>query len=121
MTLEAAFVAIWRQVLVENANLVQIEGRSYPVRRTSRLRLRQVDFEFAGETLRGIEQNPRARSRWAQLAAGGAKVMQFAAAGRYVANVVDEKVTFYDGGRSAARTPGEADATNPGQHSTGNE
>ena len=105
MTLEEALVAVWRQVLVENANLVQLEERSFPVRRTARLRLRQVDFEFAGEALRGIEQNPALRSRWAQMAASGAKVMQFTAAGRYVANVVDGQVTTYEGGerpRSAA-------------------
>jgi len=121
MTLEEAFVAVWRQVLVENANLVQIQDRSYPVRRTPRLRLRQVDFEFAGNALRGIEQNPKARSRWAQLAAGGAKVMQFTAEGRYVANVVDGKVTFYETGRSAVRTSKETDTSSPDQQSTGNE
>jgi hypothetical protein len=95
MTLEEALLFVWRQVLVENANLLQLEGRSYPVRRTARRRLRQVDFEFAGKALRGIEQNPETRSRWAHLAAGGAKVMQFTAAGRYVANVMDGNVTMY--------------------------
>ena len=71
MTLEETLVSVWRQVLEENANLVQLEERSYPVRRTARRRLRQVDFEFAGEAFRGIEQNPGARSKWAQLAAAG--------------------------------------------------
>jgi hypothetical protein len=96
MTLEEALQSVWRQVLEENANLVQFEEHSYPVRRTARRRLRQVDFEFGGETWRGIEQNPATRSRWAQLAAGGAKVMQFTVGGRYRANVVDGKVTIYD-------------------------
>jgi hypothetical protein len=96
MTLEEALVLVWRQALVENANLVQIEGRVYPVRRTARRRLRQVDFEFAEEALRGIEQNPETRSRWAELAAGGAKVMQFTTkGGRYLANVADGKATMY--------------------------
>ena len=62
MTREEALVAVWRQVLAENANLVQLEGRRYPVRRTQRRRLRQVDFEFAGEALRGIEQNQIGRA-----------------------------------------------------------
>jgi hypothetical protein len=49
MNLEEALVSVWRQVLEENANLVQLEGQNYPVRRTSRRRFRQVDFEFGGE------------------------------------------------------------------------
>ncbi len=95
MTLEEALVAVWRQVLVENANLVELAGRRFPVRRTQRRRLRQVDFEFSGEPLRGIEQNPETGSRWAELARAGKKVMQFTSAGRYMANVVDGKVTSY--------------------------
>jgi hypothetical protein len=95
MTLEEALTLVWHQVLVENANLVEMEGQRYPVRRTARRRLRQIDFEFNGQTLRGIEQNPDTRSRWARLAAAGAKVMQFTAGGRYLANVVDGKVTQY--------------------------
>jgi uncharacterized membrane protein len=95
MTVEEALALVWHQVLIEDANLVEVEGRRYPVRRTARRRLRQVDFEFAGQMLRGIEQNPDARSRWARLAAAGAKVMQFTSGGRYVANVVDGKVNLY--------------------------
>jgi hypothetical protein len=95
MKLEDALVAVWRQVLEENANLVELEGRRFPVLRTQRKRLRQVDFEFAGESLRGIEQNPETKSRWAQLARAGKKVMQFTSGRRYLANVVDGKVTLY--------------------------
>ena len=95
MDLENVLVSVWRQTLVENANLIEIDGQRYPVRRTARLRLRQVDFEFGGEPLRGVEQNPGTRSSWARLASGGAKVMQFTAGGRYVANVADGKVTMY--------------------------
>jgi hypothetical protein len=93
--LEEALAAVWRQALVENANLVELEGRRFPVLRTQRKRLRQVDFEFDGESLRGIEQNPETKSRWAQLARAGKKVMQFTAGGRYLANVAEGKVTFY--------------------------
>jgi hypothetical protein len=109
MNQEETLVSVWRQVLEENANLVQLEGRNYPVRRTSRRRLRQVDFEFGGEAWRGIEQNPETRSRWAQLAAVGAKVMQFTVGGRYRANVVDGKLTSYDKSTGARQPsiPGE--------------
>jgi hypothetical protein len=100
--LEEALVSVWRQVLAENANLVELDGKRFPVRRTARLRLREVDFEAAGEALRGIEQNPRTRSRWARLASEGAQVMQFTAGGTYVANVADGKVTLYERRAGAA-------------------
>jgi hypothetical protein len=52
---------------------------------------------FEGEEIRGLEQNPETKSRWAQMARSGSKVMQFLSERRYVANVADEKVTVYDG------------------------
>jgi len=100
MKLEDALIAVWRQALEENANIVELEGRRFPVRRTARQRLRQVDFDFEKETLRGLEQNPNTRSRWAQMAREGTKVMQFLSGGRYLANVAAGKVTFY--GKAAA-------------------
>ena len=103
MKLEEALVAVWRQALEENANLVELEGRRFPVRRTARQRLRQVDFEFEQETLRGLEQNPNTRSRWAEMARTGTKVMQFLSGGRYLANVAAGEVTFY--GKAAAAGP----------------
>ena len=69
--------------------------KSFPVRRTSRSRLREVDFQFEDHELRGLEQNPKTTSRWARLAREGKKVMQFLSAGRYIAVVVDGKVQFY--------------------------
>ena len=60
-----------------------------------------MDFRFDDAGLRGIEQNPRTESRWAKLAREGRKVMQFLAEGRYIANVVDGKVTLY--GKRASR------------------
>ena len=65
------------------------------VRRTPKRGLRQVDFVFEGSEIRGLEQNPQTKSRWAQLARSGKNVMQFLTEGRYVANVVDGKVTLY--------------------------
>ncbi len=95
MTLEEALVSVWRQALVENANLVELEGRRFPVRRTQRRRLRQVDFELTGEALRGIEQNPETKSRWAEMARAGKKVMQFTSGGQYLGNVAEGKLTLY--------------------------
>ena len=94
-SLEDAVISVWRQVLVENAKTVTLDDKSYPVRRTSRSKLREVDFECEGKALRGVEQNASTNSRWAKLAQEGKKVMQFLADGRYVANVVDGKVTKY--------------------------
>jgi hypothetical protein len=92
---EQTLVDVWRQVLVENASVVGLSGKSYSVRITPRKRLRQVDFVFDENEIRGLEQNPDTKSRWAQMARSGKKVMQFLSEGRYVANVVDGKVTLY--------------------------
>jgi hypothetical protein len=94
-TLEDALISVWRQALVEDAKTVTLNDASYPVQRTSRSRLREVDFKCEGTALRGVEQNASTRSRWAKLAQEGKKVMQFLSDGRYVANVVDGKVTWY--------------------------
>jgi hypothetical protein len=95
MVLEEALISVWRQVFEENAKAVTLEDETYPVRRTSRSRLREVDFQFGGRALRGLEQNAHTNSRWATLARQGKKVMQFLEAGKYVAVVVDGKITLY--------------------------
>jgi hypothetical protein len=100
-SLEDTLISVWRQVLAENAKTVTLNDESYPVRRTSRSKLREVDFQFKGATLRGVEQNASTTSRWAKLAQEGRKVMQFLADGRYVANVVDGKATVYKGLRES--------------------
>jgi hypothetical protein len=71
MTLEETLIAVWRQVLVEGAKAVDLEGQKRPVRRTPRRGLRQVDFTFEDQPLCGLEQNPETQSRWAQLARAG--------------------------------------------------
>jgi len=98
-SLEETLTSVWRQALVENAKSVSLENRTFAVRRTSRSRLREVDFQFNGHQLRGLEQNPETASRWAQLARQGKKVMQFLGGRRYIDDVVDGKVQF--DGRSA--------------------
>jgi hypothetical protein len=92
---EQTLVDVWRQVLVENADVVVLGTKRYPVHLTPKRHLREVDFEFDGNNIRGLEQNPDTKSRWAQMARSGSKVMQFLRGGRYVANVVDGKVTAY--------------------------
>jgi hypothetical protein len=81
--------------MVENAAVVELGKKRYPVRQTAKRHLREVDFEFEGTEIRGLEQNPETKSRWAQMARSGKKVMQFLSEGRYIANVVDGKVTLY--------------------------
>jgi hypothetical protein len=93
---EKTLIAVWRQVLVEDADVVELRKERYPVRRTPKQGLRQVDFVFGGNEIRGLEQKPKTKSRWAELARSGVKVMQFLSEGRYVANVADGKMTRYD-------------------------
>ena len=94
---EQALIEVWRQTLVENSKVVKLGTDSYSVRRTPKRGLRQVDFVFDGNEIRGLEQNPETKSRWAQMARSGKKVMQFLSEGSYVANIVDGKVTLYGG------------------------
>jgi hypothetical protein len=82
---EQTLIDVWRQVLIENASVVGLSGKRYSVRITPRKSLRQVDFVFDGNEIRGLEQNPDTKSRWAQLARAGKKVMQFLGEGRCVA------------------------------------
>jgi hypothetical protein len=80
---------------IANPDLVELDTEHYPVRLTPKRHLREVDFVFEGNEIRGLEQNPETKSRWAQMARAGKKVMQFLSEGHYVANVVDGKVTLY--------------------------
>jgi hypothetical protein len=74
---------------------VEIDGESYPVRQTSKSKLKQIDFRFEGRDLCGLEQNPNTKSRWAKLAREHKQVMQFLENGKYIAVVVDGKVHMY--------------------------
>jgi len=53
------------QALVDDVRTVMLEGETFPIRRTSRAKLREVDFRLNAEMLRGLEQNPNTNSRWA--------------------------------------------------------
>ena len=73
-SIEETLVEVWWQALVENARAVKLGGESYPARRTPKCGLRQVDFVFNRNEIRGLEQNPDTKSRWAQVARSGKKV-----------------------------------------------
>jgi hypothetical protein len=92
---DEVLIEVWRQALVDCSNTVKMAGQSFPVRKTASKRLVEVDFTFDGQHYRGLQQNPNTKSRWADLARKGAKVMQFLQAGQYVAVIVDGKVTHY--------------------------
>jgi len=66
MSLEEVLLEVWRQTLVENSKVVVLGGERYSVRRTPKRGLRQVDFVFDGSEIRGLEQNPDTKSRWAR-------------------------------------------------------
>jgi hypothetical protein len=92
---EEIATAIWKQVLVENQAVVTAGGNSYPVTASRTKKLRQVVFDFDGESFIGIVQNPKTKSRWAAMARSGKKVMQFLQAHRYVAVVAGGKFIPY--------------------------
>src|SRR5271170_2474010 len=53
---EETLISVWHQALVEDCKKVTLEGVHYAVRPTSRSKLREVDFRFEEQTLRGLEQ-----------------------------------------------------------------
>ncbi len=97
LELDEALLAVWKQALVEGKKRVRLGEDTYPVQSTPKRALAQVDFEFVGQRIRGLQQNPATGSRWADLARQGAKVMQFLIGGRYIAVVCDGKVTHFGG------------------------
>jgi phosphatidylserine decarboxylase len=92
---ESALLSVWQQGLVDKKKIVEIDGQTYSVKQTAKSKLQQIDFRIEGRELRGLEQNPNTKSRWAKLAREGKKVMQFLEAGRYIAVVADGKIQVY--------------------------
>jgi hypothetical protein len=76
---------------------VSVDGKSIPVRPTSRQHLRTVAFTVGGHECQAIEQNPQKPSRMG--AAGAERSSGCAIQGRrnnrFVAVVVDGEVTYY--------------------------
>jgi hypothetical protein len=81
--------------VVEGAAELKLGGATYRVELIKSKRLKQVYFEFDGVQLVGVEQNPNTKSRWAQLARSGKKVMQFMRDNRYFAVVADGRCILY--------------------------
>ena len=94
-SLETVLISVWQQSLIDKKRSVEIDGETYPVRQTSKSKLKQIDFSFEDRELRGLEQNPNTKSRWAKLAREGKAVMQFLDNGRYIAVVVDGRAHIY--------------------------
>jgi hypothetical protein len=94
-SLESVLISVWQQSLIDKKKTVDLHEASYPVRQTSKSKLKQIDFRFEDRALRGLEQNPNTKSRWAKLAREGKQVMQFLEHGKYIAVVVDGKVHTY--------------------------
>lgn len=80
-----------------SAATVSTADKTYPVTRTGTRRFRTVRFEMGGHEYQAIEQNPEKPSRWGKLASQGHRVVQVRdlGSGKYVAAVVDGKVTEY--------------------------
>jgi hypothetical protein len=93
--LESTLLSVWKQTLVDKMKTVEVDDETYPVRQTAKSKLKQVDFRFEDRELRGLEQNPNTKSRWAKMAREGRQVMQFLEQGRYIAVVVNGKVHIY--------------------------
>ena len=74
---------------------MHLGNESFPVRRTHKQGLRQVEFHLEGKEFRGLEQNPHTKSSWARMARSGQKMMQFLSEGRCAANVMDGKLNLY--------------------------
>lgn len=95
MSLPEALLAVWQQALVDEKKEIEIEGKTFRVVPTRKKKLRAVDFEFGEHRFTGIEQNPETKSRWAQMARKGQRIMQFSCQGRYIANVAEGRLTRY--------------------------
>ena len=98
-TLEDALLSVYGQALGEHKKTIVLESKTFPVRLTAKRKLKQVDFQFDGRELRGLEQNPETKSRWASMARSGKNVMQFLERGKYIAVVADGTVHLYPGKR----------------------
>ena len=56
-------IEVWRQAFAQGSKEVVLEIERYSILRTSKRKLRQVNFRFDGKEIRGLEQNPDTKSR----------------------------------------------------------
>src|SRR5260370_41368212 len=95
LELDEALLAVWKQALVEGKKRVRLGENTYPVQSTPKRALAKVDFEFVGQRIRGLQQNPATGSRWAGLARQSAKGMQLLIGGRRIPAASDGKGTHF--------------------------
>ncbi len=95
MNSEEALISVWKQVLVEGKDEVELDGGVFRVTFLRAKKLKMVEFTHGDYRIAGIEQNPQTSSRWAELARQGKRIMQFRCQGRYIANVCDGKLLRY--------------------------
>jgi hypothetical protein len=62
-SLATVLVAVWQQALAESADVVKPGSERYLVTRSKAKLLRQVIFVYDGNSIVGIEQNPKIKSR----------------------------------------------------------
>jgi hypothetical protein len=95
---EALVASIAKQMMARDK--VDVDGESVTVSRTSKNRFRTLAFTMDGREYQAIEQNSEKPSRWGQLAREGHQVVQCkdTATNKFVAVVVDGRVTIYAAG-----------------------
>ena len=94
-----------------NNDTIDVEGMHVPVIPTNTQHLKVVRFPMDGREYLAIEQNPYKRSRWGQLAKSGHRVVQFkdSEINKFVAAVVDGRVTIYRDGKRRKVSVGDAE------------
>lgn len=99
-----------------NNDTIDVDGMNVPVIPTSTQHLKIARFEMDGREYQAIEQNPLKRSRWGQLAKNGHRVVQFkdSEINKFVAAVVDGRVTIYHDGKQRKVSVGEAETRQDG-------
>ena len=73
--------------IFSDTNIVEIDGKTYPIELTSRSKLRKVSFE----DLTFLEQNPMKDSQWAEKAREGHRIMWVMRGRKYLIRVMDGK------------------------------
>lgn len=91
----STLISVWRPGLVEDSEAVNLGTELHPVTRSRAKRHRQVAPVFDGNTIVGIEQNPKTKSRWVAMARAGKKVRRYIQDGGYIAVVADGTATVY--------------------------
>jgi len=100
MNTEEALISVWKQVLMDGNDKVELGREVFPVTFLRAKRLKMVEFKVGDFAIAGIEQNPKTSSRWAELARQGKRIMQFRCQGRYIANVCEGKLLSYPAWRA---------------------